>query len=187
MSFTTPAKVKLMLGKDTLSAMETAQIEMLISLIDGVINSYCGWTLLATDYTAKAYDGRGTDTLDLGVYPINSVTTVYDVTQDLDITTAVTPNNTEGTLKYPLSSGTFSTGSENIQVTMNAGFADDAIPNELVYAANYLVVINFNRIKEGTIGVASEKFNDIAATYDSEDIPKLVKRVLDRYRKVAIF
>jgi hypothetical protein len=187
MSFTTVDNVRLFLGKETLSPAEELTVEMLIELIDGVIMDYCGWEMLARDYTDKFFDGTGTDMLNLGVYPINTLTSVNDTSADTDITGSLRVNNEEGTLLFPASSGTFTSGKQNISVTFNAGYEAEKIPKQLVYAANYLVVINYNRILTGTIGMLEERFNGIVAKYDSEDMPAVVKRVLDRHRKVLIF
>ena len=185
MSFTTVDSVKVFLGKETLTAMEYSQIEMLIGLIDGVISNYCGWNVLAADYTDELLDGNGGSSLDLKVYPVASVAKI--LVNAIDVTAAVTVNKKEGTLLYPNSSGTFTAGTQNISVTFRGGYEDVSIPADLTYAANYLVTISFNRIDAGNIGVKNEGFNNITVEYDNEDIPKLVKRVLDRYRRVSIY
>lgn len=184
MSFTTIDNVKLMLGKSTLTTMETAQLQMLIGMIDGVINNYCGWNLLETAYTDVNYTGNDTSILDLGVYPVVTLTKVYDVTNSLDIKSLVTCSLLDGVLTY--ASSTFSSAS-TYQLSFTAGLAANAIPQDLSYAASYLTVIQYNRIADDSVGVEERKFNNISVKYDAEDIPKLVKRVLDRYRKISIF
>lgn len=192
MSFTTVDGVKAFLNKATLTVDQTALVQMLIGLVDGVICSYCGWTMLAKDYPAKKYDGNGQSEMDLGVYPINALTQVL-VYDDLtyatftDQTDNVVHVDEEGILIFKDSGTTFTSGRLNVAVTFNAGFNDTNMPSELTYAANYLVALEFNRIDAESIGVASEKFNQVEVEYQGTDIPQLVKRVLDRYRAVHIF
>lgn len=185
MACTTVEKVKLFLNRTELTLLETAQVEMLIDLVDGVITSYCGWNLLAADYTDRVFTGNGTSSADLKVYPINSVTSVTQNGED--ITSQVSVSVEDGYLYFPSDAGTVFTSGSTLKVTFNGGLTDDMIPNDLVYAATYLVVINMKRIAQDTIGIAEGKFNTIEVKYDSTDIPVLVKRVLDRYRQVSIY
>lgn len=194
MSLTTVADVALFLNMDVtdLSTKEIAQIEMTIPLIEGVIANYCGWELLATDYTDKRFDGNGTNTLDVRLYPVNTLESVKvretdgtftDVTAGVEIleggllqflpyaTTAVT---------------TFTAGVKNWFLTFNAGFEDTAIPKALAYAANYLVAINFSKIVAGNIGESEEKFGEVILKTDNLELPRLVQTSLDRYRLVSI-
>jgi hypothetical protein len=75
----------------------------------------------------------------------------------------------------------------NVEVDFVGGFVPGSIPSELVYAANYLTTINYNRIDSENIGVSAEKFNQVEVKYDTTDIPVLVKRVLDRFRSLRVF
>lgn len=185
MSFTTVSNVKLFLNRTELTPFETSQVEMIIDLVNGVINSYCGWNLLATDYTNKPYTGDGTATLDLKVYPINTLTSVSVGGEN--VTANVTVSSEDGYLYYSADSGSVFTAGSTVSVTFNGGMLTTAIPNELVYAATYLAVINLKRIAQDTIGIKEGKFNDIEVKYDTTDIPVLVKRVLDRYRLINIY
>ena len=192
MSFTTVDNVKLFLSKDTLTTLETSIVTMLIPLIDGVIKNYCGWELLAKDYTDVVFDGTGSDTLDLRVYPINSVTSVKiredistftDVTSSLDVLTG----DSYLRLDQYAETITFTPGTRNIYISFNAGFVDADIPAELVYAANFLTTINFKKISNEMIGISEGKFKNIDVKFDSLELPVLVKRVLDRYRIVSVY
>jgi hypothetical protein len=184
MDFTTPANVMKFLNKTALTAQESAIVDMLIKSINGVINNYCGWDVLAKDYTNKVFDGKGGKTLDLRALPLNSLTSL--VIGDIDYTADVTLNNEDGELYFTSESGiSFTSGTRNIVVTYNAGFT--VVPDELDHVAAWLVALFFNRIKLENIGVAEERFNDIEVKYDSTDLPVLVKHTLDRYRRVGIF
>jgi hypothetical protein len=185
MSFTTVDNVKVFLNKAVLTQEQTATVQMLIGLIDGVISNYCGWQMLSTTYTGKKYDGDGRSELDLRVYPITSVTKV--MVNGEDVTASVSINADEGIIYFPSGSGTFTTGKLNVEVDFVGGFVPGSIPSELVYAANYLTTINYNRIDSENIGVSAEKFNQVEVKYDTTDIPVLVKRVLDRFRSLRVF
>lgn len=179
MSFTTVSDVKLFLNKETLTPFETAQVERLIPHVDGIITNYCGWNLQAEDYVNQ-YNGDGTNILDLKVYPLNTLTKV--LLDDEDITTDVAYNAKDGVLTYD---NTFTSGTNNVEVTFNAGFV--TIPQDLQYAADYLVVVNFNRITQENIGISKGKFNNVEVEYNPDDLPKLVTRVLDRYRHISVY
>lgn len=192
MSFTTVDNVQLFLNKESLTSFEEGIIEMLLPQIDGVIKNYCGWELLATDYTDSTFNGTGSGTLDLEVYPINSVTSVKvreDISTFTDVTPSLAPLGKDSYLRLDsyAETTTFTSGTNNIYVTFNAGFSDTNIPQELTYAASFLTAINFKRIAMEMIGVQQGKVNDIDIKFDSMELPVLVKRVLDRYRIVSIY
>jgi hypothetical protein len=194
MSFTTVDNVKMFLNTEELSVFETGIINMLIPMVDGVIKNYCGWNLLETDYTDKLFDGTGTGTLDLRVYPINSIDSLIEISTDgveTDVTDElVTSYDSEDSyLRFKSGSDitSFTAGTKNYKATFNAGFTTLNMPSELTYAASYLVTINYNKITNDMIGVSEGKFNEISAKFDSVELPVLVKRVLDRYRIISIF
>lgn len=191
MHFTTVDQVQAFLNREELTPSQASTVQMLIGLVDGVICNYCGWQMLATAYTAKRFNGTGLSELDLRVYPLNEVTKV--LLDGVEITDTVELISDEGLLALTDGS-TFSEGTRNVVVDFNGGFDPENIPSELAqpwaslqYAATYLVAINFTRIDAENIGVASEKFNQVEVKYDPTDIPVLVKRVLDRFRRVSIF
>lgn len=191
MSFATVDAVKTYLNKEALTVEQTATISALTVLIDGVIQNYCGWNMLAKDYTAKKFNGNGDTELDLGVYPINSVTEVkiYDdltYTDFTDYTTEIIAAEDEGVLLFKDGSTVFTAGRRNVAVTFNAGFTEEAMPEDLKYAASYLVALEYTKIDKEIIGVAEQKFNNLEEKLDGNDLPVLVKRVLDRYRKILV-
>lgn len=183
MNFTTSDNVAMFLNKTSLTLSETATISMLIGMVDGVIKNYCGWELMAADYTTTL-NGDGTVSLALPDAPVNTVTSL--VVSDIDYTGIPTLNSKEGVLTFTTASGsTFTTGTANIVVAYNAGYT--VVPSDLAYAASWLVAINYNRISQESIGVINEQFNTIKVEYDKVDIPVMVKHVLDRYRQIGIF
>lgn len=194
MSFTTVEQVALFLNRDIsdFTDLELAQISMTIPFIDGVINNYCGWNMLATDYTDKRYDGTGTDTLDLCLYPINSVTSVRDrasdgtFTENVDSIEYLAEDGVLMMLPYAQTT-TFNKGSKNFFITFNAGFTQANMPHELAYAGTYLVALNCDKITDESIGLTEENFEKIKFTNSSVELPVLVKRSLDRFRLVSIF
>lgn len=183
MSFTDKDRVMLFLSKEALTPLQDAQADMLIEMVDGVIENYCGWKILASDYVGLEFDGNGLAELDLQVYPINTVTTV--LLDGTDITTDVKVNKPGGTLIY--TGNTFTTGRLNVSVDFNAGFTPDKIPTDLTYVATFLVVHNMNRIALKMVGVKSGKHEDTSIEFDTTDLPKTVTNTLDRYRLLRVF
>lgn len=189
MAYTTLTAVAAFLNVEhtALSNMEVEQISLLIEYVSSVIDNYCGYVLGTSNYT-KRFDGTGTSSLDLGIFPVNSVASVTAVDSSGDTTdyTADIEILDNGTLQFKSSvGGTFASGTSNIYITFNAGYV--AIPADIAFAATYLVAINFNRISQDLIGISEQTATNLATKYDTIELPVLVKRVLDRYRKVSIF
>lgn len=194
MSFTDLDTVMLFLTKDSLNPKEELQVGMLITQIDGLIENYCGWDMLAKSYTNVKFNGTGEAQLDLKVYPINSLTKVEvsDGSTTYDVTSTVESIADSGILYFPSGATSditnFIAGTQNITLSFNAGFGYNgaAIPNALQMAATELVVIYFNRIVLENIGVKRERFEQDEVEYDKTDIPSGVARRLDRYRRFII-
>lgn len=188
MSFTTADTVQLYLNKTGLSLLETQIVNMLIDMVDGQIESYCGWNILARDYENVKVDGNDESEFDLGVLPVNTVTlvTISDGTTTTDVTDDILLKEEEGIIYLPDTAAltTFTSGTRNVTLTYNAGYVD--IPSELVFAATQLVVIQFNRITQENVGVIEEEMPKVKVKYDKTDIPESVQRILNRYRKVFI-
>lgn len=194
MSFTDLDTVMLFLNKDSLNPKEELQVGMLITQVNGLIENYCGWDMLAKTYTNVKFNGTGDSQLDLKVYPINTLTKVEvsDGSTTYNITSTVNSIADSGILYFPSGATsditTFLSGTQNITLSFNAGFGYNgaAIPNALKMAATELVVIYFNRISLENIGVKRERFEQDEVEYDKTDIPSGVARRLDRYRRFII-
>lgn len=216
MSFTTVEEVALYLNRNLIDfdTLELEQINMLISHVDGMINNYCGWDMIAQDYVDKRFDGSGTNTLDLRLYPVNYITqvrvraddgTFTDVTDGIEILD-------DGLIQFlPYASTdytTFTTGTKNWFISVNAGFhqaiaevvADAGppvieavaaqasnVPKDLTYAASTLVAQHFNKLIDENIGSEEEQFDGATLKNAPLIITSPVRRMLDRYRMVSIF
>lgn len=191
MSFTTVEKCALFLNKEALTTMEEDVLAMMIPMMDGVMNNYCGFDLLATDYIDKRFNGSGLGTLDTKLYPINTVTAAKireDVTTFTDITTSIyTMDDTYLYLDQYGDTTVFPSGTHNIYLTFNAGFSDANMPGDLAYAGCYLVTTNANKVLREMTGIQEGDFSQIKFKMDSIELPVLVKRVLDRYRVVTVY
>lgn len=184
MDFTTEDSVRKFLNKTALTDQESEVVSMLIPFIGGVIRNYCGWNILADDYIDKKFSGLGGSTLDLKVFPVNSVEKLE--IGGVDYLSQVSINEEDGELYFESTAGmTFTAGTRNIVITFNAGYEE--VPAELEHTAAWLCALFFNRIDLQNIGVKSERFNDTEVTYDPTDLPVLVKQVLDRYRRIGIY
>ena len=183
MAYTTVDNVTLFLNKSSLSTTETSLVNLLITMLSGAINNYCGWELAAKDYEVT-FDGNGTNSLDVRVYPVNELTSL--TIDDVDYTADVSLNSPDGELFFTTESGIiFTAGKQNVVVEFNGGYS--ATPDDLAYAASWLVALNFNRITQEAIGVSEDTFNNVKVKYDPSDIPKIVKDVLDRYRRISVY
>ena len=186
MSFTTLDNVALYLNKldaTELTPLETAQLSALITQVDGIIQNYCGWNILAKDYVSKKFNGTNADTIDIEAYPLISVTSV--IMDTVDITSQITTANSEGYL-ITNDASTFSTGINNVTATYRAGFESANIPSELTYAATYLVVLNYQKITNEMFGVSKGKVDAVEVTFESSNLPTLVQNVLNRYMLVVV-
>jgi hypothetical protein len=72
---------------------------------------------------------------------------------------------------------------DKVFITYNAGYA--IIPEDIKTAAKILVQIIFEQIKSGTINADYIKRDKVVYKL-TEDIPKYVKNVLDKYKKVLL-
>lgn len=172
---------------DQMSEFQQSQLDLIIPMVQGVIDSYCGYSLDAQDYTDKRYSGSGTSILDLGLAPVNSIASVRERGSDgtyTDYTSSVEPLP-DGSIQFkPEVGGTFTSGTLNIYVSFNGGY--ETIPQDIAYAATYLAAINFNKVAWDLIGIKSQGATNGSTEYDSIELPVMVKRVLDRYRKLSI-
>lgn len=191
MSFTDRLTVSLFLNKEVLSSFETLQVDMIIKLVDGAIVNYCGWSMLAADYV-KDFDGLGSSELDLKVYPINTLESVF-ITDSSDVSTEVTSDiklkSDIGVIYLTSNSSTltsFTSGTRNITVSFNAGFSKDNMPDDLRLAASYLCALYYNRIKEENVGVTEEKFEEVTTKFEKVEIPQPIKDVLNRYKLLLV-
>lgn len=183
MDFTTVDKAKLFLGKSILTTEETALVEMLIVTVSGVIKSYCGWEVLAKDYV-RLMDGQGGTSLDVGSYPLNTVTAL--VVADVDELANVSIDSERGEAYFDADTGSvFGTATRSIQISYNAGYA--TVPPELEYAAGWLLSQNYNRIQQKNIGVKKEQFTEVSVEYDDTSMPMFITNVLDRFKSIKVY
>lgn len=195
MSYTTIEDVALFLNRDIaeLTSMEVAQIGMSINYIDGLINNYCGWNMLNTSYVGKRFDGSGVNSLDLRLYPINAITQVKVRADDgtfTDVTDGIEVLD-DGIIQFLPYADTdvtvFTSGTKNWYISFNAGYLPGEVPQELSYAASYLVTLHFNKIIDENLGSEDEKFEGTTFKNTSLAIPPTVTRTLDRFRMVSVY
>ena len=179
---TTTVRVNLYLGKTGTAALVTD----LITLIDGFIQNYCGHNFISAPYTSEKYNGDGTDTLLLKQYPIITVTSIY-IDNTLLSSTCYddTTNKVSGLYlnqgKIVLIDGsTFTTGTQNIWITYNAGYA--TIPADISLIATQMICELYNN----PTGVTSERIGQYSVSYGSIAEGKISPRyaaILDKYKK----
>lgn len=190
MSFTDKETVKHFLNKEELGQLEEIQIDMLIEMIDGLIEDYCGWKVLSNVYTNKKYDGTGLSQLDLKVFPISNVISVVVTDSggiENDVTADVLLKEEDGVIYLSSTSAsltTFTSGTRNVKVSFTGGYSE--IPVSLKMAATELVVRYFNRVTTENVGISKERFEQDEVEYDKIDITPAIAKILDKYKRFII-
>ena len=182
MSLTTVDNVMAFMSKESFTPLQTLTVQQLIPLVDEIIVNYCGWNLLAKTYEGEQYNGNGSAELDLLAAPVTTVTKV--LVDGTDVIADIKVGKKEGVLL--LTTGSFTVGRLNVEVDFTAGYDETTSPGDLQYAANYLVVINMTQAEDGTFGVKSDKLKDSTTEFNTNDLPPLVTRVLNRYRRIGL-
>jgi uncharacterized phiE125 gp8 family phage protein len=183
-AWTTVANCKLQLGIS--DSTQDAFIESLVNRSYKILETYLGRQIKSQTLT-EYYDGpkdNAQDSLLLNVFPIISITSIYD---DLDRIWAdsslLDPANyvvykERGIVKLYRNEGFFQQGIQNIKVVYTAGYA--TIPGDIEDAGIQMVEHMFNRAR--TAGFQSQSLGGKSETYDNDEIPAAVKRVLRNYR-----
>lgn len=173
-------KTKSLLGLDD---SDQVRYEELINAASAVANKYTGRRLKARDYTITL-DGHGRDELILPEYPVNSVTTLYiDTERNFGSETGVTDYllyEEEGLLYYE--SG-FPNVRKSVRVEYNAGFAAEAVPEDIQIAVVEIVAwmgARYSASGEG-IGIRQITTPGGGATEYEMTIPLAAQRKLDPY------
>jgi hypothetical protein len=98
------------------------QIELFIQSAQQIVENYIGYNIEVQDYNLTL-SGDGTNFLNIGVHPVNSVTSISIDGESKDVSNFVV-------LKEFLfnKESYFSDGNFNIQISLNAGYAPDSIP-----------------------------------------------------------
>lgn len=181
--------------KVTLSGDDTI-ITSLINNISAWVARYLNRILISKERT-EYYSGDGSEILQLRVYPIVSVASLYvDNNREFDTASLVDADDFivkkgVGMLTAFNLFGAFVSGESNIKVTYTAGYTagtgngNGTMPYDIKQATLRLLDKYFRQVYTQRKGdVASESISGMNITYDLSKVPKDVAEMLAPHRKL---
>ena len=185
-SLVTWALVKEMLDR---TDAEQTKIERIINAVSRTANRISGRYLKTRAYT-KILDGTGTATVNLGEYPVNSITKLYQ--DGMRVFGASTEIAATDYARYDeigsvqLYSGTFPSGIKTVKAIFDAGlgYGGAQIPEDLQFAALEAVEWNAKRFL-GALGIGEKSKNmgeGVTAQFEIT-IPLNAQRVFEAYAR----
>lgn len=160
-----------------------ALLAQLITAASRFAMNYCSRIFISQSYT-KTYNGVGGQWMMLGQEP---VTAVASVTIDGVVMPPNVPPGQSGyvfddaALYFKNGCYVFNRGVQNITVTFTAGYAADAIPQDLQQAIAELVSLKYKR--RDNLDVASRGIAGETISYVVADMNRFTKSVLNLYTK----
>lgn len=188
-AWTSLAAVKQHLKIDTLDTEEDDELELLINACYRLLEGYIHHPLKAADYT-QYYDGDGSNTLVLRVYPINSVASIHDDAERdfgadtlIPSTDYVIDNDEEvGTVRLFRNTTAFATGIKNVKVVFNAGYS--TIPADAAMACILLVAWFYNR--GGSEALNSQSMGGKSESYAEDALPMFIRQMVGKYKEFSV-
>jgi hypothetical protein len=181
MSFTTAARVKLILGIPAGVTQHDSKIDILVDFANQQILDELG-LLSADQFYDETLDVETATTyaLKLGRSPVISVAALTDNDTAVASADYYTAN---GWVKLTGTGAVFSTGRQKVDINYRAGFA--TIPADLKFCGDLMAVEAFN--KSPHIGLESEKIGSYTYKMASQAMgpyPAEVQKILAKYRPV---
>lgn len=153
-------------------------LERLIKGVSAAVENYCGRYILARTLTDEKLDGDGTTTLLLRA-PVISITSILNGTTSVTSTMYALYASTGNLI---LTNGmVWCSGAQQVKITYRCGWEFDQLPQDIVEAARYWVIMKFQDIRQDRVGVSSKSFGDETISYVS-GMPREVKELLAPYR-----
>lgn len=191
MSLVTLAKTRAWLGipSATVQVELDAIIEQCIAGASAMIESYLDRQLIYATYTSR-YDGNDRQYLELGQWPVRSVTSVHQsVSWVFDSTTLIDPAQYTFDEQFLDLKIKLTLGSKNVQVVYSAGYTD---PNDLTQtypmhpsltqAALILTEWLYNQRTDRRIGVSSKSKSNESVNF-IDGMPEVVTKILEPFRR----
>lgn len=157
-------------------------INFLISGISAGAENFCQRGFIKGDHV-ETFDGDGTETLIVNVPPVNSIASIVEDTLTIDATWYVYYSNGIIMRKQ---SGVWHRGLQNIVVTYNGGVEQGNLPFDLKLALLEWLKFAWKRFDADRIGVQQISYGDQNVTFVMDTMPKTVKYVLTKYRRLPI-
>lgn len=167
--------------------------------VEDWVKEYIGRDLEASAYVEK-YDGDGSKFLVTEQFPINSVAYIkyYDGLDgsNEEVWTAYTLGDHYARLvitngcKIYLDGGIFVRGTQNIEVSYNAGYSSSTMPKEIKKGCKELLSLYWNEFKSArTLGIGNVTKSGVGVndtlTFDKEEVNRVLKH-LDKYRSINL-
>ena len=168
---------------------DSSMLGYLLNAVSDMFNTATDRTLIAADLT-EYYQGRGTDSIYLRNYPVNSTPATIEVYLDADRTydapTQIEAENlwidsTMGRLVYLGATFPVVYG---VKVVYNAGYTRATVPYDLRLAALEALGVLWKRSQEGRFDTETLSRGDVSYTYLS-DMPYPVTQAIARYRTIG--
>ena len=186
MALCTLEEVYEVLGIDGSKESDNEHVENLITRMTARFENICHRIFESASYD-EDYDGD-TRRISLRNYPITEITSITDTGSDWTETTTVSGAyykiSRSGRQVIFNSSALLTEGDENITIVYTAGYAANAIPEDLKMACIEEVSRRFDRAKK--LDVLSTDKGEQGTTYTSMDFLDNTKDVLSRYTRRAI-
>lgn len=195
MALCTAAEVRMLLPNLT-GTGEDSNLSALITRCGVAFARWCGYPGNVPSMEAASYvsyvDGSGSRDLVLPVWPVNSITSIYD-DNTLDFTSSTYLVSSSDymlleekyvRLKSTAIHGRWQSGSKNIKVSYNAGYS--SIPDDLKQLCMHQVKSIWQ--SRHSQGIANETKADVSTSWRDEDfIPVKVKEALAPFRLPGCF
>lgn len=173
------------------SAIQNILVD-LINQCSIMSNRFVGRQLLAKSFT-EFYNGNGESELLLRNYPINSITSLYNDTEDrlfnsstqIDVSSDVLIMKDKGIIRLWNNESIFNVGTANIKITYNAGWTLSTVPYDLQLAVRKWVAKEYQKFDKLQHLVQSETIGENTRTYIAESMPSDVKQILSAYKQTV--
>ncbi len=168
---------------------DDGRIDMLLAAVTDFAQTYCArdfFSATVTEYPLVA--GARCDVLNLGVYPVTSVTTVHvstDLPRSYGADELLTADEdyilleSSGAL-HRVDGGTWPTGPKTVKVVYVSGYA--TIPADLEWAAIETIAFSLEKAKAKQYHLTSDSMGEGSTSGYRFDIPDTARRVFDLYR-----
>lgn len=187
MALTTLANVKAWLGS-SYNGSDDAVLGSLIDAVSVAINEYLNRTIESTVLN-EYYNGSYQKGIRLRNWPVTAMTSVFINGASIQI---LAPNDYSSNgvrwspEHYLIANGVeFTKGWMNVIVNYTAGYAPDAIPDDIVQAANEMVALRYKNSRGDRLGVSSKGLAGETITFSQKDMPDSTKSVLKQYMSVV--
>ncbi len=182
---TSLTEVKEHIGIPAVDTTQDARLDKLITRASKRIASYCNRRFIEETYTAYK-NGRRSNSILLRHFPASKPTELYiDSSSVFGPETLVASDEydiLDGSIVVMLNGGRFEKGTRNIKIVYTAGYAFADLPEDIVDNANELVLYQYQKLEERSIGVISKSKQGETTTY-VQDIPQFIKTGLDPYKR----